>query len=523
MYQLIKSVIDELSLDLKNVVGFSFDGAANMRSSNIGVNAFIKEDSPNSLYTWCHSHRLNLAVNDSCGSSIDAKLVEGLIQDTANFIKDSYKRMDFWTKTVQKIKNYPGNKRPQLSGSTRWWSREKSLSHILNDPLDFFVLLKVLQGILNDPSFDSKTLSGAKRLITSWCNYKTVLSALLLKKLFSILKIPTNYLQTRGLDMFQAISIIKISYNQINSFRKEYTNFKTESDQFIEEVNVLLQNDDELKQILVETTFKTKTIHKVKRRDGEITADESVNEPSKKFQTEVFNVLTDQLTSRINERFLNKDITNVMKEISSIHPCNYRKINDKQSFSELCKLSGIKNQQKLKMELKSFSQFYLSLKLNSNEEISEAIEDLNSTNTDTDSSDPDDSHIESEKETESADGEPDYFESVENNPSCTGKCLNCLGCVLKILQNYYTHSKAYKRLFKLYKAILILPCTQVECERSFSKLKFIKSKLRSSIMQENLEPLMILYCEKEMMKALPNEEIIDNFGKTSDLLTKLLI
>lgn len=36
MYLLIKSSIEELGLDLKNVVGFSFDGAANMRSSQKG-------------------------------------------------------------------------------------------------------------------------------------------------------------------------------------------------------------------------------------------------------------------------------------------------------------------------------------------------------------------------------------------------------------------------------------------------------------------------------------------------------
>lgn len=62
MFNLIKTVIDELKLEMKDVVGFSFDGASNMRSENKGVNAFIKEASPNSVFTWCHSHRLNLAI-----------------------------------------------------------------------------------------------------------------------------------------------------------------------------------------------------------------------------------------------------------------------------------------------------------------------------------------------------------------------------------------------------------------------------------------------------------------------------
>jgi hypothetical protein len=39
---------------------------------------------------------------------------------------------------------------------------------------------------------------------------------------------------------------------------------------------------------------------------------------------------------------------------------------------------------------------------------------------------------------------------------------------------------------------MVLPSTQVTCERVFSKLKVIKTKLRSSLDQQHLESLMLM-------------------------------
>lgn len=520
MYNLIKSVLDELKLEMNNVVGFSFDGASNMRSENKGVNAFIKEASPNAVFTWCHSHRLNLAINDACGVSKESKLVEGLIQETANYIKDSYKRMDVWLNTIKTVKNYSELKRPQLYSSTRWWSKEKSLNHILNEPLDLYVLLKVLNTIVNSGSFDNKAVSGAKMLIKSWCNYRTVLSALLLKELFSYLKPPTDYLQTKGLDVHQALSIIATSQKQIKLFRNQYEEFKIRSDKYIGDVNILLKADDDTALVEIEKSFKSKAIHKVKRRDGEMVRDESTTCPDKKFEREVFNILVDELVGRIQERFLGKTITSVMKEISQIHPSNFKTMDKNQSFPELCKLARVKNKEKLRNELRNFVQFYNNLKLNRyKEEIDDSISsDMNSLDSSESDSDIETSDNENE-DTESTGSDLNFADST----SCDGKCLNCLGCVLKILNKYNMHSKAYRRLFKIYKAIVLLPSTQVECERSFSKLKYIKNRLRSTLKQENLESLMILNCEKDLTRTLVNSKIIDKLGETSTLMNKLLI
>jgi len=65
--------------------------------------------------------------------------------------------------------------------------------------------------------------------------------------------------------------------------------------------------------------------------------------------------------------------------------------------------------------------------------------------------------------------------------------------------------------------------TQVTCERSFSILKYIKNRLRSSTSQEHLEALMLMATEKDILMSLDSDSIIDREAENSDLLRKLLL
>ena len=69
---------------------------------------------------------------------------------------------------------------------------------------------------------------------------------------------------------------------------------------------------------------------------------------------------------------------------------------------------------------------------------------------------------------------------------------------------------------------MTLTFTQVECERSFSLLNIIKSRLRSMLGQEQLEAFMLLGIERGILDEIPNDEVIDKFSKTSKELSRLL-
>jgi hypothetical protein len=88
------------------------------------------------------------------------------------------------------------------------------------------------------------------------------------------------------------------------------------------------------------------------------------------------------------------------------------------------------------------------------------------------------------------------------------------------LYEYGLNSSAYSELYAAYEYLVTLSVTQVECERSFSTLKFI---LRSNSGQEKLEALMLTYMEKHMVSDISNEEIIDHFANSSSALRRLLM
>ena len=57
-----------------------------------------------------------------------------------------------------------------------------------------------------------------------------------------------------------------------------------------------------------------------------------------------------------------------------------------------------------------------------------------------------------------------------------------------------------------------MPVTVASAERSFSKLKLLKSYLRSSLSQKRLNDLTILCIEKNMLENIDVDTIINDFA-----------
>jgi len=74
-----------------------------------------------------------------------------------------------------------------------------------------------------------------------------------------------------------------------------------------------------------------------------------------------------------------------------------------------------------------------------------------------------------------------------------------------------------------YKFILTLYVSQVACERSFSKLKTIKTRLRNSLSQNNLEACMMMSIEKDILTKVDNEEVKNLLGSSNVTMSKLLL
>ena len=99
---------------------------------------------------------------------------------------------------------------------------------------------------------------------------------------------------------------------------------------------------------------------------------------------------------------------------------------------------------------------------------------------------------------------------------------DCIISCLRVLVDYNMFSSAYQNLYIVYKTVLTMPMTQVCCERSFSQLKMIKSRLRNSLSQDNLDACMLLSLNRQWTHEIDNADIIQRMCDNSNEFRRLL-
>ena len=68
--------LNQLGLDVKNVRRQGYEGASDMSSERIGLQAMIKQHFPLAVYTHCAGHCLNLVISHSCNIPIIRNAVD---------------------------------------------------------------------------------------------------------------------------------------------------------------------------------------------------------------------------------------------------------------------------------------------------------------------------------------------------------------------------------------------------------------------------------------------------------------
>ena len=80
------------------------------------------------------------------------------------------------------------------------------------------------------------------------------------------------------------------------------------------------------------------------------------------------------------------------------------------------------------------------------------------------------------------------------------------------LLNYIKRVEYFPNACIAFRILLTIHVTVASAEISFSKLKLIKSYLRSTMSRERLSGLAILSIEKEMLAELECKNLISNFA-----------
>jgi len=77
--------------------------------------------------------------------------------------------------------------------------------------------------------------------------------------------------------------------------------------------------------------------------------------------------------------------------------------------------------------------------------------------------------------------------------------------------NYIKRIKYFPNVYITYRIMLTISVSIASVERSFSKLKLIKSYLRSIMSQQKLNRLNLLSIEKNILNKINYDNLIDNF------------
>ena len=98
-----------------------------------------------------------------------------------------------------------------------------------------------------------------------------------------------------------------------------------------------------------------------------------------------------------------------------------------------------------------------------------------------------------------------------------------IDCLSILTKKQYKLIDAYPTLVRVYGIALAIPITSCSAERSFSTLKRVKTRLRSTMLQERLEGLLLMSIERKILMNLDRDRLIDLLGKSSKELGKALL
>lgn len=306
IFTMFKDICEEMKINWKeHLVGQSFDGAASMRGTYNGLQAFIREQNQSAIYVWCYAHRFSLVIVDAVSSCLEARDLFGNLEVLYDFLGSSKKQIGLFS-NFQKNR-YPGKPQRRLKRvtTTRWSSHSSALLTVLDT---FDALIDTLDDLQNDPTTDRVCCVKASGLMDYLLSERFVLTSLLFINIYNITSPLSKFLQSENADLLAAVNYVKDVLIKIEDLRSEneFNELQNNKNKFIESK----KNDfsfTSLKEI--------KRIRRIKQMSGELALDESISNPLNLFKVNTYIIIIDIIMTQIKECF-NEGSTPLLKDFS---------------------------------------------------------------------------------------------------------------------------------------------------------------------------------------------------------------
>lgn len=479
---LFKTVCNNLNLDWKKyMVGQSYDGASNMRGQYRGLQALIRRENPAAVYVWCWAHRLALVIVQGVSACFHAKNLFGNLESAYSFLTDGKRRVSMYEEHVMNL--YPESRQRRLKRvcTTRWLSH----SHALDAVIDTYTaVILTLQDIAS--STDVQAAATANGLEAYFSSENFLIPAFAFQRIFGILAPFTKILQAPDIDLLQAMDMLDTSFEKISNLRSEAVLIK-----IIAEAREFAANAEKTVdgRIQIEP-LQEKRVRKVTRRQASQSEDDPVIGSLNKLRIEFYYTVIDCILGQLRERFYGTSFEHSNQEdetaeiLRDIAWLSHSKIEQVRQNSEslpqsaFARVSAVHH---LFLEQGAVREQYLQFATHCKTIMANIP----------------------------------VPEGYERGKNWSG--LSELFYVMAVSGV----GQVFPDLYSLVRIAVTMPVTSVTAEVTFSKLKLVLTRLRSTMGEDRLEDLITLSCENDI--DLDLERVTDMFAASSSALSRYLL
>ncbi|XP_063244851.1 zinc finger MYM-type protein 1-like [Bacillus rossius redtenbacheri] len=216
--ELILSSLTSFGIHLQYLRGQGYNGAADMSRRFNGVQAHVKTNYPTAIYIHCAAHFFNLVISKYCEVQ-DIRNCIGIIGKTHDFFIHP-KRKAVLTNAIQEMDSDHHARTLKRNCATCWIERYHAVSdfcELLEPVVESLEQITHLQG-------SSDTSQQAAILKSAIQKSNFLISLMILKKVFSIGLPFSKYLQTKNIDLREAVDMAQLTLQEIQVLRNDAEN-----------------------------------------------------------------------------------------------------------------------------------------------------------------------------------------------------------------------------------------------------------------------------------------------------------
>lgn len=221
MFNAVITLFESLNINIKNCRGQSYDNAANMTGVYNGLQAKIKEVSPEAYHVPCAAHSLNLVGEKASQCCLEASNFFSFLQELYNFFASSTARWNI-------LQSHHESASLKSLSATRWSARDDACKSLRRAPEKIYEALKFLE---NDDLQKSTTKNEAKALRRKLERFETAFMIVVWGYLLDRINAVNKALQKVEINVMEVIEMYDSLVALIESVRHKFEEYENEAKQ----------------------------------------------------------------------------------------------------------------------------------------------------------------------------------------------------------------------------------------------------------------------------------------------------